>query len=261
MLKHPDLYKAVLGDSEPCRPKLDMANVLIFDLSFTCRNAGASRHVAPLAIAPAHSPLQMDKVADFMFNGMKQLQSMNMQMMQGYMNGKQTGVLLSDPTQTNLSRITQGIPFSRPCHRNATMQLADLPTQESRAECNDQLKIIARTDASEPKQDIEQAIVPKQDSDSEQAIVHKQDSKPKQDEPNDERAKPSVSSVLIAIADRNRERAQERADEKLKKAKDKNAKEDAEKEEVTATQEQKDCFDKEAAALIRLRVAAATATT
>ena len=110
-------------------------------------------------------PLQIDKVAEFMLNGMKQLQSMNMQMVQGVLNGNQTGVVLRDSTQAGLSRVIGGVPFSRPYHRNATMQLEDSP-QGSRARGNDQLAIEQITDGSENLADVseELAIVPKQDS-------------------------------------------------------------------------------------------------
>lgn len=221
LLKLPDLYKAVLGDSEPCKPKWNTEEVLAFDLSFTCRNEGSS-HKALVQVttrAPANPPLHIDTFSELMINGMKQLQSMNMQMVQGMLNGRQTGLVLTDPNrQEGLSRIVGGMPFSRPYHRNATMELTDAP-QGPRAECNDQLAIRSITDRPEHLVHVSE----------EHAVVPLQDSEPNRDVPKNVSAKPSVASVLLAISDRNRERTQERADEKKKKEKE--AKENAEKEE------------------------------
>ena len=212
LLKHPELYKAALGDSEPCKSRLNMAEVLMFNNTYSCRNGGNSGH-APhtpgiVQLTPTMPPLQ--QMADFMFNGMKQLQESNLQMVQ-QMCGQASGAF--GQGQAGLLRMTGGPPFGKqvPYRRDAGVEFL----QEQRGED------VSENVSSGSGMDL--AIVPARPREPPTPIQKDDAPMPIQDsdEPKSKLPKPSVASVLVALADRNLERAKTKAEEKKEKAKEK----------------------------------------
>jgi len=224
LISYRELYEKALGESVPPGPtKLKMMKVIEVDRSYTCRNGGGSLYsgrsvaardqlcqVPKVAIGDMSMMSGLRQMADFMMTGMKQLQEQNLDFVQRALlsshgeNTRQGGTM-----QSSLRSIVDKTPStnSRPVHRRPTISLDDTRNEEPLLEELDDDGIPARP-ASEVRIEAvdDEPLTPA--------------TKP---EPLTPATKPSLDSVMGALAERDRERAQQSRE--AKKQKEKEAKE------------------------------------
>jgi hypothetical protein len=256
LLQYPDLYKNVLGDSPPCVVKLKMLEVLQLDDSYTCRNQGGSGCVGSaihyqqasqstaLAIvgAPpgdANNMLgQIGQFAEFMMQGMKQMQEQNFQMMRHFVGGSTRGESsLNDATQQGLDQLVGETPSRNfrkdlPCRRNAFPSLgngADESASSSRVEkCAGPSRAVERESSNVEERaapHVEKRAAPSPVEEREAPIVEERHTQSlaivpvvgiEQTPPSNRATKPSIDTIMKALDSRSKDRAKESAEKRSK---------------------------------------------